>query len=253
MGSHPTAMAPITPADGEVAVTGVSGFTGGWVVQELVEHGFTVRACMREQDSWRGKSATAFLSGLGPAVTIVDKCDLFVEGSFDAAFRGCSAVFHVAAVLGNSAANQPNATGNVDDDVYQGGVAGTKNILSAVEASGSVRRLVYTSSVAAIFHGEKPEGYSWTESDWASDSVSELSSYAKSKVDTEQMVNAAAAASGGAWDAVTINPANIVGPLLFDAQYGQWPKEIGAICEGGTVPDNRWNLIDVRDLATAHR
>ncbi len=212
-------MPAIQPSDGDVAVTGVSGFTGGWLVQELVDQGYSVRACLRNQHSWRGRSAAAFLSRL-PGVKIVDNCDLFVEGSFDEAFRGCSAVFHVAAVLGNSAGNQPNASGDRDTDVYDGGVVGTRNILAAVAASGTVRRLVYTSSVAAIFHAEREEGYTWTESDWASDSLADLSPYAKSKVDTERMVNEAAAASG-TWDVVTINPAHIVGPLLFDAQYGQ--------------------------------
>jgi nucleoside-diphosphate-sugar epimerase len=212
-------MPAIQPSDGDVAVTGVSGFTGGWLVQELVDQGYSVRACLRNQQSWRGRSAAAFLSRL-PGVKIVDNCDLFVDGSFDEAFRGCSAVFHVAAVLGNSAGNQPNASGDRDTDVYDGGVVGTRNILAAVAASGTVRRLVYTSSVAAIFHAEREEGYTWTESDWASDSLADLSPYAKSKVDTERMVNEAAAASG-TWDVVTINPAHIVGPLLFDAQYGQ--------------------------------
>ena len=123
-------------------------------------------------------------------------------------------------MLGNSKENQPTASGNVDDDTYNGGVVGTQNIIDAVNASGSVKTVVYTSSVAAIFHGDKPEGYEWTENDWASDSAAPLSPYARSKVDTEKMVMAAAADSGGAWSAVSINPAHIVGPQLFEAQYG---------------------------------
>ena len=156
-------------------------------------------------------------------------------------------------MLGNSKDNQPTASGNVDEDTYNGGVVGTQNIIDAVNRSGSVQRVVYTSSVAAIFHDEKPEGYEWTENDWASDSVSSLSPYARSKVDTEKMVMAAAEDSDGSWSAVSINPAHIVGPLLFSAQYGVWPEQIGHICEGHTVPDGRWNIIDVRDLVAAHR
>ena len=156
-------------------------------------------------------------------------------------------------MLGNSKDNQPTASGNVDDDTYNGGVVGTQNIIDAVNASGSVKTVVYTSSVAAIFHGDKPEGYEWTENDWASDSAAPLSPYARSKVDTEKMVMAAAADSGGAWSAVSINPAHIVGPQLFEAQYGVWPEQIGQICEGAAVPDGAWNIIDVRDLVAAHR
>lgn len=155
-------------------------------------------------------------------------------------------------MLGNSRDNQPTGSGNVDEDTYNGGVVGTQNIIDAVNHSGSVKRLIYTSSVAAIFHDDKPEGYEWAETDWASDSAAPLSSYARSKVDTEKMVMAAADDSGS-WSAVSINPAHIVGPMLFKAQYGVWPEQIGQICEGGTVPDGRWNIIDVRDLVAAHR
>jgi hypothetical protein len=73
------------------------------------------------------------------------------------------------------------------------------------------------------------------------------------KVDTERMLNAAAAASGGRWDAVTLCPGRICGPVLFRAQYGQWPALIGDLCEGRAVEDTHWNMLDVRDLAVAQR
>ena len=47
-----------------------------------------------------------------PGVEIVEACDLFIPGSYDAAFAGCVGVFHVAAVLGNSTNDQPNASGD---------------------------------------------------------------------------------------------------------------------------------------------
>ena len=90
----------VAPADGPVAVTGVSGFTGGWMVTELVAHGYTVHACLRDLASWRGQNASEYLDTLGEAVTVYDGCDLFVPGSFDAAFKGCSTVFHVGLFLG---------------------------------------------------------------------------------------------------------------------------------------------------------
>jgi nucleoside-diphosphate-sugar epimerase len=106
-------MPAVGPSDGPVAVTGVSGYTGGHLVRHLVHHGYTVRACLRDATSWRGADAVRYLEPL-PGVSIVSGCDLFIPGSFDDAFAGCTAVFHVAAVLGNSAQEgaQPNASGD---------------------------------------------------------------------------------------------------------------------------------------------
>ena len=263
-------MPAISPLDGPVAVTGCSGNTGGHMVRELAIQGYEVRACIRDANSWRGKDCADYLGCL-PRVQIVDGCDLFTPGSYDAAFQGCTAVFHTAAVLGNSAdgKSQPLGSGDRSTDIFNGGVIGTRNVVDAVNASGSVRRLVYTSSMAAvngIGDGRRivPAGYEWTETDWAFEGIdpeiwqSPANAYARSKVETEQLINAAADASGGKWDAVTLLPAMICGPVLFKAQVGQWIEQIGRIASGlGTTwlstYDHYYNIIDVRDLVKAHR
>ncbi len=263
-------MPAISPLDGPVAVTGCSGNTGGHMVRELAIQGYEVRACIRDADSWRGKDSVDYLSRL-PRVEIMDGCDLFKAGSYDAAFQGCTAVFHTAAVLGNSAdgKSQPLGSGDRSMDVFNGGVIGTQNVIDAVNASGSVRRLVYTSSMAAV-HGIGqarqivPAGHEWTETDWASNGIdtgiwkSPDNAYARSKVETERLINAAADASGGRWDAVTLLPAMICGPILFKAQVGQWIEQIGRIAAGLATTwlseyDHYYNIIDVRDLVKAHR
>lgn len=99
----------LSPSDGPVAVTGVSGFTGGWMVTELVAHGYTVHACLRDQASWRGQNALEYFSTLGESVCVYNSCDLFVPGSFDAAFKGCSAVFHVSRSLSSRPAARRQA------------------------------------------------------------------------------------------------------------------------------------------------
>ena len=261
-------MTAISPHDGPVAVTGVSGFTGGHMVRELVLHGYQVRACLRNADSWRGRDCVEYLDRL-PNVELVDGCDLFVPGSYDEAFAGCAGVFHVAAVLGNSAdgRSQPLGSGNVSTDVYEGGMAGTRNVIDAVNRSGSVKRVVYTSSLAAVAGLGAPAmapGYAWSEADWASDNfepeVWQLPrmAYARSKVDTERLLNEAADDSAGQWDVVTLNPAMICGPILFKAQVGQWIEQIGRLAAGlatswPTPYDMYYNIIDVRDLVKAER
>ncbi len=261
-------MTAITPHDGPVAVTGCSGFTGGHMVRELVLHGYRVRACIRNADSWRGRDCVGYLERL-PNVEIVDGCDLFVPGSYDRAFAGCSGVFHVAAVLGNSAdgKSQPNGSGNVSTDVYEGGMAGTRNVVDAINRSGSVRRVVYTSSLAAVSGlgaPMMPEGFAWTETVWALDHFEPeiwrlpRNAYARSKVDTERLLNQASDESDAAWDVVTLNPAMICGPILFRAQVGQWIEQLGRLAAGlpttwPTPYDMYYNIIDVRDLVGAER
>ena len=77
-------------------------------------------------------------------------------------------------------------------------------------------------------------------------------------MDTERLINASAEESGGRWDAITMNPAMICGPILFKAQVGQWIEQIGRVA-GGLEPtwpskyDMYYNIIDVRDLVKAHR
>ena len=261
-------MSAIKPKDGPVAVTGCSGFTGGHMVRELAHHGYSVRACIRDNNSWRGQDCVAYLSEL-PNIEIYDGCDLFTKGSYDAAFHGASAVFHVAAVLGNSAdgKSQPLGAGDIAKDVYDGGLLGTQNVINSINTSGSVTRIIYTSSMAAVSGAKAaslPDGYEWVETDWSSDEVDEeiwnkpQNSYAKSKVDTEHLINISAKESGGQWDAITMNPAMICGPILFKAQIGQWIEQIGRIAEGlepdwPSKYDMYYNVIDVRDLVKAHR
>lgn len=261
-------MTAISSQDGPVAVTGCSGFTGGHMVRELVIQGYKVRACLRDADSWRGRDCVEYVNRL-PNVEIVSGCDLFVPGSYDDAFRDCAGVFHVAAVLGNSAdgKSQPLGSGDVSTDVYEGGMAGTRNVIDSVNKSGSVKRVVYTSSLAAISGlgaPAMPAGYAWTETVWAPDNfepeVWQLPrmAYARSKVDTEQLLNQAADDSGGRWDVVTMNPAMICGPILFKAQVGQWIEQIGRLAAGlepswPTAYDMYYNIIDVRDLVKAER
>ena len=77
--------------------------------------------------------------------------------------------------------------------MYDGGYEATKAVLRSISSSGTVRRVVYTSSVAGVI-GMRPAGHIWTEADWADNGdadgpADELPfGYGRSKADTERLM-----------------------------------------------------------------
>lgn len=79
------------------------------------------------------------------------EADLEVEGSFDEAVEGCDIVFHTASPLKTSGLIDPLK------ELVNPALEGTLNVLRAVEKSSSVKRVILTSSIAAIV-GQTAEG-----------------------------------------------------------------------------------------------
>ena len=113
----------------KVLVTGATGFTGGYLVEELVNQNFSVRALsLPKQD-------TEKLEKLGAEVVYAD---LTKKDTLAAAVEGVDTVYHIAAIFREQ--NVPKQL------FYDVNVGGTKNLLeSAVEAN--VRRFVHCSTV----------------------------------------------------------------------------------------------------------
>jgi len=274
-------MPPISgPADGPVAVTGAAGYIGSHVVKNLIEHGYTIRATVRDKSR---KDKTDFLlamSDLGEGSIEIYEADLFKasEGSYDEAFKGCSAVFHVAADLGTDPAygeRDPQRT-------YDGCVTTTKGVLDSCLKAGTVKRVMYTSSCAAVFGlgdgGKDASGHEFTEEDWAGAGPFETlesrwtvtspksgkthklwnverQPYAKGKVDAEKYAYAWGEEHG--IDVVSNNPCHVLGPILSKTQNNVWQKRIGLMLMGENGHEGRfnemWNIIDVRDIAESQR
>lgn len=156
-------MPAVSLTEGAVAVTGASGYIGSWIVQDLVEQGYRVHACVR--DISRSEKVDHLLAmnetGLPGNVELKDG-DLFERGSYDDAFRECAAVIHVAAPQGY---NQETA-----QQTYDGVYTEMHHLVESVKKAVTVRRFVFTSSFAAVTH-PAPDGYVFTEKDWASDNI----------------------------------------------------------------------------------
>ena len=255
-------MPPVNPKSGPVAVTGASGYIGAHVVRTLLEGGYSVRACVTDPDNPEKTEHLLSMRDSGFTGTLsLHRGNLLEEGSYDEPFRDCVAVLHVGTAMAYGGANDPQ-------QVYDGAVSGTDNVLRSVGKAGSIQRFVYTSSFAAIMN-PRPPGYRYTEADWASDNresdpnwnLENLNEkgetgYAMAKVETEQRVYAAARANGR-FEAMSINPIVVLGPLLGKAHHlvFSWQWLLGRMLRGKPCDrgwQHLWNIVDVRDVAMAH-
>ena len=258
-------MAGISPADGPVAVTGASGYIGSWIVQDLLEQGYEVRACVRDASN---AAKTDHLSKLKAhnrkgSLTLVE-ADLTQAGSYDQPFTGAAGVIHAGAAVGYNK--------ETPQQVYDGCFTQNKHLVESVKNSDSVKRLVFTSSFAAVGH-PRPAGYLFTEKDWCGDNVEAYNgqwsvetipknrdiAYAMAKANTERMIYAAGADHSG-FEALAILPLHVIGPLMCanHDQNWSWQNCIKFMMNGKGYRKSKggrmlWNLVDVRDVARAHR
>ena len=252
---------PIKAGDGPVAVTGSSGYIGSHIVHTLVRNGYEVRACVRDKTNILNTAHLSAMNSMGPGSVTLHACDMTDAGAYDDVFQGCVGVFHAAAEMGNLEGSTPMK-------VYEGGLNATRMLMDSVTAAGTIRRLVYTSSFAAVGHPAE-EGHQFTEDSWADmnqeqrregsawnmDTVSRNRevAYAMTKVETERFVYAQAEANGFA--AFGVCPCHVIGPLLSKTHQRPWAWQtrIGDMLEGYSHPKMYWNIVDVRDVAEAQR
>lgn len=205
-------------------VTGASGFLGWHVARTLVERGYRVRALCRPASQIRELD-------LEPV-----RGDLRDPDSLERAVTGCNLVFHVAADYRLWSKNP--------QELYDSNVGGTRNLLERAERAG-VDRIVYTSTVGCIGF---PKGRSGDED--APVSIEDMvGHYKRSKWLAEQIALEKARAG---LPVVIVNPTAPVGDhdwkptptgkIILDFLRGKLPAFI----------DTGLNLVDVRDVATAH-
>ena len=109
-----------------------------------------MRACVRDKSRLDKTEHLLALNGRGVGKVELYEADMLDDGAYDSAFEGCSCVFHIAADLGHDVGGHIAAAGQTVGqsgvDLYNSIVDSTKNVLGSIERSGSVTRLVYTSS-----------------------------------------------------------------------------------------------------------
>lgn len=231
-------------ADGPVLVTGATGYLGGYLIAALLASGRKVRGTLRDPVKGDRLRATLARSGLATDHLTFVSADLTRSDDWNAALTGCAAVIHAASPF-------PLRAPRVPADVIGPAVAGTEVVLQAAARAG-VRRVVVTSSIAAVCYGAgKPPDHIYTEADWTDPEAPGLTAYIRSKAMAERAAWEAAEREG--LDLRAICPGLILGPLLLPG--GAASIELVRRLLSGSLPGCPrlgWPIADVRDVADAH-
>lgn len=235
-----------------VAVTGGAGFIGSWIVKSFLDAGHRVRATLRDPDRADRTAPLKRLAADAPGSLSLHQADLLQPGSFHDAFAGCDAVVHCASPF------KVQGIKDAEAELVTPALKGTENVLDAVQDAESVRRVVLTSSLAAIYgdakDSESVPGGVFTESHWNQTSSLTHQAYSYSKTVAERAAWKRAEAASR-WDLVTIHPGFVLGPTLTGRSDATSTDTIRQLMDGrmkSGVPDLRFGMVDVRDVARAH-
>jgi len=229
-----------------VLVTGGSGFIGAHVILQLLAAGHEVRTTVRNLD--RAKDVIAMLREGG--ANTADKvgfvaADLMRDDGWRAAAAGCDFVMHVASPL---LAHVPDD----ENELIAPAREGTLRVLRAARDAG-VKRVVVTSSFAAIGYGYPPRAAPFDETSWTNLDGPDVQAYPKSKTLAERAAWDFVAREGNGLELAVVNPVAVFGPAL-GPDFSESIGVIKMLLEGAmpAVPRINFALVDVRDVADLH-
>jgi len=233
-------------SDDVVLVTGGSGFVAIHCIAQLLDAGYqvrtTVRSLARETDV-RAMLATAGVPA-GQALSFV-QADLMSDAGWPAAVAGCTFVLHVASPF------PPNVP-KYEDELIVPARDGALRVLRASRDAG-IKRVVLTSSFAAIGYGHKQTDRPFTEQTWTDSSSPDLTAYVKSKTLAERAAWQFVSAEGGALELSVVNPVGVLGPVL-GPDLSTSIQIVQRLMDGAMpgTPRLSFGVVDVRDVADLH-
>ncbi|KAL8709192.1 MAG: hypothetical protein Q9220_006072 [cf. Caloplaca sp. 1 TL-2023] len=252
--------APAILLDSLVLVTGISGYIGSHVADQLLQAGYRVRGSVRDESkaAW---VTDLFVKryGQGKVETVIVP-DMASPGAFDEACKGTSAVAHVASDMSDSP--DPHK-------VIPSVIAGALNVASAASRQASIKRFVYTSSSTAMTCPLLNQPYTitnlmWNESDvakaWAPPPYHPdraFTVYAASKTQAEQAMWKFVKEEKPGWGFNAVLPNFNMGTVLSDKQSASTGAAVKTIYATGSAREAaeryppQW-VVDVQDVARLH-
>jgi len=228
-----------------ILVTGGSGFIGSHCILQLLAAGHQVRTTVR---SLKREADVRAMLGEGGAprdrLSFI-AADLENDASWPQAVAGCEYVLHVASPL-------PAGIPRHEDELIVPAREGALRVLRAARDAG-VKRVVLTSSFAAIGYGQAPRQAPFDETSWTDPAAGDVAPYVKSKTLAERAAWDFIAREGGALELSVVNPVAVFGPAL-GADYSTSILLIQRLMDGALpgCPRISFGVVDVRDVADLH-
>jgi nucleoside-diphosphate-sugar epimerase len=229
-----------------ILVTGGSGFIGSHCILQLLATGHHVRTTVRNLKREGEVRAMLKEGGAKPGDRLsFFATDLENDAGWPQAVAGCEYVLHVASPL---PPNMPKR----EDELIVPAREGTLRVLRAARDAG-VKRVVLTSSFAAIGYGHPPRETPFNETDWTDLNGDGVYAYVKSKTLAEGAAWDFIANQGGGLELSVVNPVGVFGPVL-GPDYSASILLVQRLMDGAIpgVPRLYFGVVDVRDVADLH-
>jgi len=228
-----------------VLVTGGSGFIGAHCILQLLGAGHRVRTTVRSLKREVDVRAMLRAGGAEPGAALsFAAADLMSDAGWPEAAAGCDFVLHVASPF-------PPSVPKDEDELIVPARDGALRVLRAARDAG-VRRVVLTSSFAAIGYGSKGSDRPFSEESWT-DPNGDVSAYVKSKTLAERAAWEFITREGGALELAVVNPVGVFGPVL-GPDYSTSIQLVQRLMDGAMpgCPRLSFGIVDVRDVADLH-
>jgi dihydroflavonol-4-reductase len=229
-----------------VLVTGGSGFVGSHCILQLLAAGHQVRTTVRSLTREGDVRAMLKVGDAEPGDRLsFIAADLVNDAGWAEAVAGCEYVLHVASPF-------PSGLPKHEDDLIVPAREGALRVLRAARDAG-VKRVVLTSSFAAVGYGHKPQTTPFTETDWTNLNGGHMTAYVKSKTIAERAAWDFVAAEGRGMELSVVNPVGVFGPVL-GPDYSTSILLVQRLLDGAMpgAPRLYFGVVDVRDVADLH-
>ena len=229
-----------------ILVTGGSGFIAAHAIARLLREGRSVRTTVRNPARAEAVLAMLAQAGVDPDGRLAfHQADLTDDAGWADAVHGCAGVLHVASPFPERLPRHP-------DELIVPARDGALRVLRAARDAG-VRRVVLTSSFAAVGYGHPDRDAPYDETSWTDLDGPGISPYIASKTLAERAAWDFVAREGGGLELSVVNPVGVFGPV-FGADFATSVLLVQRLMDGALpgCPRLQFGVVDVRDVVDLH-